>query len=87
MRKVQVTIDEETSRLLDDLAAPRAGNRSFVIREAIRRMAQQDGFERYLDWLEQQPPVRSSLERGLADEQAGRTASHVQALRRVRRRK
>jgi predicted transcriptional regulator len=85
MRRVQVTIDDETAGLLDTLAAPRAGNRSFVIREAVRRMAEQEGFERYLDWLEQQPDVRLSLERALADEQAGRTLSHRQALRRVRR--
>jgi predicted transcriptional regulator len=86
MRKLQVTIDDRTARLLDDLAAPRAGNRSFVIREAIKRMSAQDGFERYLDWLEEQPGVRTTPGRALADEQAGRTASHAQALKRARRR-
>jgi len=50
----------------------RAGKRSFVVRAATRRMADQEGFDEYLDWLEQQPRVRASLERGLADVQSGR---------------
>lgn len=85
VKKVQVTIDEETARLLGSLAAPRAGNKSFVVREAVRRMAEQEGFEQYLDWLEQQPRVRGVLERALADERAGRTRTHQQAVRRVRK--
>ncbi len=85
MKKVQFTIDSETSRLLESLARPRAGNKSFVVREAVRRMADQEGFEEYLDWLEQQPRVRTSLERGLADVRAGRTVPHEQVLRRVRK--
>lgn len=85
MKKVQVTIDEETARLLRSLAAPRAGNKSFVVREAVRRMAEQEGFEQYLDWLEQQPRVRGILERALADEQAGRTLAHAKVLRRAQK--
>jgi predicted transcriptional regulator len=85
MRKMQVTIDDETARLLETLAAPRAGNKSFVVREAVRRMAEQEGFERYLDWLELQPGVRASLERALADEREGRTVSHARALKRIRK--
>lgn len=75
MKKVQFTIDDATSRLLDSLAKPRAGNRSFVVREAVRRMADQEGFEEYLDWLEQQPRVRGSLEQGLADVRSGRVVA------------
>jgi predicted transcriptional regulator len=85
MKKMQVTIDDETARLLETLAAPRAGNKSFVVREAIRRMAEQEGFEQYLDWLEQQPGVRASLERARTDEHQGRTMSHAQALARIRK--
>ncbi len=85
MRKVQITIDEETAGLLDTLAESRAGNKSFVVREAVRRMADQEGFEQYLDWLEQQPQVRISLERALTDEKGGRVVAHEQALRRVRK--
>ncbi len=85
MKKVQVTLDDETVELLDMLAASRAGNKSFVVREAVRRMSDQEGFEQYLDWLEQQPRVRASLERALADEREGRIVAHEHALRRVRR--
>ncbi len=87
MRKIQVTIDDETVRLLEALAVPRASNKSFVVREAVRRMAEQEGFEQYLDWLEQQPDVRMSLERARADEREGRTVSHEQVLRRLRKSK
>ncbi|HEX9246759.1 MAG TPA: hypothetical protein VGA35_11415 [bacterium] len=87
MRKIQVTIDDETVRLLEALAVPRASNKSFVVREAVRRMAEQEGFEQYLDWLEQQPDVRTSLERARADEREGRTVSHEQVLRRLRKSK
>ena len=85
MKKAQFTIDAETSRLIESLARQRAGNRSFVVREAIRRMAEQEGFEEYLDWLEQQPGIRMSLERGLADIQVERTVPHKQVLRRARK--
>ncbi len=80
-----MTIDAETAGLLDTLAVPRAGNKSFVVREAVRRMAEQEGFEEYLDWLEQQPRVRATLERALADERAGRTVAHEPVVRRARR--
>ena len=85
MKKVQVTIDEDTARLLERLATPRAGNKSFVVREAVRRMAEQEGFEGYLDWLEQQPDVRRSMERALADERGSRTTSHDQVRKRFRK--
>ena len=75
MKRVQFTIDDATSHLLDSLAKQRAGNRSFVVREAVRRMADQEGFEEYLDWLEQQPRVRVSLKRGLADVRSGRVVA------------
>ncbi len=84
MRKVQVPIDDETAKLLDNLAAPRAGNKSFVVREALRRMAEQEGFEQYLDWFEQRPEVRMSLERAFAVGRVGRTFTDAQVLRRIR---
>ncbi len=83
-RKIQVTVDDATVQRLETLAAPRAGNRSFVIREAVRRMAEQEGFEQYLDWLEQQPGVRASLDRALTDEESGRTVPHAQVRRGAR---
>ncbi len=85
MKKIQVTIDEETARLLQALAASRAGNKSSVVREAVHRMAEQEGFEQYLDWLEQRPEVRASLEQALADEREGRTVAHERVVRRFRK--
>lgn len=87
MKRVQITIDEETAQVLERLATPRAGNKSFVVREAVRRMAEQEGFEDYLDWLERRPDIRRSTEQALADERAGRVLSHEQALKRLRRAK
>ncbi len=84
MKKVQITIDEETAAMLERLAAPRAGNKSFVVREAVRRMAEQEGFEQYLDWLEAQPSTRLSLERALADEREGRVLTHEAVRKRLR---
>jgi predicted transcriptional regulator len=86
VRRIQVTLDEESFRILDELAAPRAGNRSFVVREALRRMAEQETWERDLDWLETVPEVRASLKRGLADLKAGRVVEHAEVSRRLRRR-
>jgi len=85
VHKVQVTIDDETAKRLETLARPRAGNKSFVVREAVRRMAEQEGFERYLDWLEEQPKVRIALDQGLRDEREGRTVPHTEVLRRLRK--
>src|SRR5207302_5088232 len=60
VRKIQVTIDDETVRLLEALAVPRAGDKSVVVREAVRRMAEQEGFEQYLDWLERRSEEHTS---------------------------
>lgn len=87
MKKMQFTVDNETEKLLEQLAAPRAGNKSYVVREAVKRFAEQEGFEQYLDWLEQQPSVRRSLERGLADVRAGRTTPYREVVTRSGRKK
>jgi len=84
VKKLQITMDEETVELLETLAAPRAGNKSYVVREAVRRMAEQEGFETYLDWLESQPKVRASLDRASADEREGRTVAHADVIGRYR---
>lgn len=85
MRKVWISVDDETARRLEMLTGPRTGNKGVVVREAVRRMAEQEGFERYLDWLEQQPEVRIRLEQGLRDQKKGRTVSHTEALRPLRK--
>lgn len=81
MRVVRLTLDEKTIRLLDRLALRRGITRGSVACEAVRRMAEQERFEEYLDRLEVQPAIRRSMERALADLREGRTVSHEQALR------
>ena len=76
MRRIQTTIDRRAAWLLRALAAPRTGNKGFVVRETMRRLAEQEGFEQYLDWLEQQPAATASLQHGLAYEGEGRTVAH-----------
>jgi hypothetical protein len=44
LRKFQISINAQTARLLEFLSALRAGNKSFVVREAALRMAEQEGF-------------------------------------------
>lgn len=67
--------------MLDRLAARQGSTRSAVACEAVRRMAEQERFEDYLDRLEKRPENRSSMERALADLRKGRTVSHQQVLR------
>ena len=82
MKTFQLTLDDETARVLDRLAKGRRGGRSMVVRAALWRMAEQDRFEDYLDWLERQPDIRRSMMRALADERAGRTVDHNQVVKR-----
>lgn len=53
------------------------------MREALRRMAEQETWERHLDWLETVPEVRTSLKRGLADLEAGPVVEHAGVSRRL----
>jgi predicted transcriptional regulator len=75
----QFVLDEKTDRLLDDLAATRAGNRSFVVREALQLYA---SLESRLDEIESEPRFRRMMERSAADFRAGRTVSHAEVRRR-----
>ncbi len=86
-RKVQVVLDEESYRLLKELASPRAGNQSFVVREAIRYFADRERVERALDSVLIQPHARAAMDAGIAAWREGRLRSHRDVVRRVRRRK
>ena len=86
-RKVQVILDDETYRILHELAAPRAGNQSFVVREAIRHFAEREGVERALDALLVQPHAREALDAGIAAWREGRVRPHQDVVRGIRRRK
>lgn len=75
----QFVLDEKTDRLLEELAATRAGNRSFVVREALQLYA---SMESRLDEIESDPEFRRMMDRSAADFRAGRTVSHAEVRKR-----
>ncbi len=88
-KRVQVVLDDETYRLLNALAQPRAGNKSFVVREALRYFADRESVERMLDGILSQRHAREAMEAGLAARSRGRLVPHarvVQARRRMKAR-
>lgn len=86
-RKVQVVLDDETYRLLQDLAGPRAGNKSFVVREALRNFADRDQIERALDAVLGQRHAREAMDAGIAAQRAGRLVRHAAVAGQDRRRR
>jgi len=73
----QFVLDEETEALLSELSASRAGNRSFVVREAIRLYAV---LENWLDTIEADPGLQQMMANSLADIEAGRVMSSRKLL-------
>ncbi len=71
----QFVLDDKTEQLLNDLAATRAGNRSFVVREAIHLYA---NLEEWLDTVEAQPGLKRMMEASAADIEAGRVLNSRQ---------
>lgn len=86
-KKVQVVLDEETYRMLETLAKPRAGNKSFVVREALRYFADRENIERVLDVVLAQRHAREAMEAGIAAHKAGRLIPHERATGGIRSRK
>ena len=82
--RCQFVLDERTNRLLDELAADRAGNRSHVVREAIQLYAE---MEARLDAVESDPGFQRMMERSSDDIAAGRLVSHENVKKRSRRKK
>ena len=80
----QFVLDARSERLLDRLAAARAGNRSFVVREAIALYA---SLEERLDNIESQPGFQRQIRKSAADIQAGRVSTHAQLKKRLRKRR
>jgi predicted transcriptional regulator len=80
----QFVLDERTDRLLAELAADRAGNRSHVVREAIQLYAD---VQQRLDDFEENPQFEEMIKRSAEDIRAGRVVSHEEAKRRARRRR
>jgi len=84
VRKVTLTLDTETLKRLERLARPRAGNKSFVVREAVRIMAEADELEDRLAALEATPEFQTSMTRALKEIQEGKVIPHEEVERRPR---
>lgn len=85
-KRVQVVLDDDTYHLLKELAQPRAGNKSFVVREALRYFADRESVERMLDGILAHPHARQAMEAGLAARTGGRLVAHERVIQRMRRR-
>ena len=80
-KRRQFVLDERTNELLEELAADRAGNLSYVVREAIQLYAEMDS---RLDQIEQDPAFLRMMERSEVDIHNGRLVTHAEAKRRSR---
>jgi len=80
----QFVLDARSEQLLDRLAASRAGNRSFVVREAISLYA---SLEDQLAEMETNPGFERLMRQSAADIEAGRVFTHAQVKKQARRRK
>ncbi len=85
-KKVQVVLDDGTYRLLEELAQPRAGNKSFVVREALRYFAERETIERALDASLAHRDARDAMNAGLAAWRRGDLVPHERVIREVSRR-
>jgi len=81
-KRRQFVLDEKTNELLEELAADRAGNLSYVVREAIQLYAEMDS---RLDQIEQDPEFLRMMVRSADDIRAKRVVSHAEAVRRSRK--
>jgi len=77
----QFVLDSKTNELLEELAADRAGNRSFVVREALQFYA---AFETRLDEIERDPGFLRMMERSANDIREGRTLTTAEVKKRFR---
>ena len=83
-KRRQFVLDERTNELLEELAADRAGNFSFVVREAIQLYAE---MESRLDQIEHDPEFMKMMELSEDDIRAGRVVSHRKVAQRSRAKK
>lgn len=78
--RYQFVLDRRTNRLLDELAATRAGNRSYVVREAIQTYA---ALESALEEVEGNPGFQQMMNRSAADIRRGRVYTHAEVKKRL----
>lgn len=84
-KRVQVVLDDNSYRLLKELASPRAGNQSFVVREAIRYFAEREKVERALDAVLVLPHAREAMDAGIGAWRQGRLRAHLEVVKGSRR--
>lgn len=75
----QFVLDDKTEELLNELASGRAGNRSFVVREAIHLYA---NLEAWLDQVEADPGLQRMIAGSKEDVETGRVISTRQLQQR-----
>jgi len=80
----QFVLDTRTDNLLEELAEGRAGNRSFVVREAIRLYAD---LENMLEQVEATDGFREMMKLSAADVRAGRTYTQAEVRKRLAKKK
>ena len=78
----QFVLDRRTDRLLDELATARAGNRSFVVREAIQLFAD---LETNLENVEADPEFQRMMGQSAQDIRRGRVYTQAEVKNRVSR--
>ena len=80
----QFVLDERSEKLLDRLAASRAGNRSFVVREAIALYA---SLEDRLTEIEAESGFQRMMRQTASEIESGRVLTHAQVKRLARRKR
>ena len=78
----QFVLDKQSDALLDRLAASRAGNRSYVIREAISLYA---SMEDRMETIESAPAFQKQMRQTAAEHEAGRTLTHAQVAAKIKK--
>jgi predicted transcriptional regulator len=77
----QFVLDKQSDALLGRLAASRAGNRSYVIREAISLYA---SMEDRLETIEASPAFQKRMRQSAAEIESGRTLTHAQVAAKLK---
>ena len=76
----QFVVDKKTSRIIKQFAPDFGGNRSAVVREAIRSYAER---EAYLDAIENDPGFIAMMQRSDEDFRSGRFVTHDEVKRQI----
>ena len=80
----QFVLDERSEKLLEQLAASRAGNRSFVVREALALYA---SLEDRLSEIEADPGFQQMMRQTADDIDAGRVMTQAEVKNLIRKKR